>query len=125
MKDFMVFCYLAVQTNALPTSWNWANFLQVAATHVSFAFEESDAEQRWGSENVFAAMSGGRSLRYTGEEIYGSSIQGGESSDVHAEAEERIVGSMPSDAVYEAIGGRAVWDSFLRELSTSTRFRQY
>ena len=40
-----------------------------------YAFEKSDAKEKWGSENVFAAMTGGLSLRATGEVVYGASIQ--------------------------------------------------
>lgn len=45
---------------------------------VIYAFEKSDAQEKYGRENVFAAMMGGRSLRFTGEVVYGSSCQSGQ-----------------------------------------------
>ena len=45
-----------------------------------YAFEKSDAKEKWGGENVFAAAMGGRSLRATGEIVYASSIQAMEPS---------------------------------------------
>ena len=117
MKDFMVFCYLAVQANAISQPWNWGDFLKTAAENVVFAFEKSDATERWGSP-------GGRNLRFVGEQIYRSSIQSQETSNAHNDALELIEECRePSNDVYNAMGGRAVWDKFLRDLSNSSRFR--
>jgi hypothetical protein len=51
------------------------------------AFEKSDAQERWGSENVFDVAHGGRSLRYTAISIYGSQPMEQEESDEHQQAQ--------------------------------------
>lgn len=74
-SDFMAFCLLAKRSNCIPAAagsgggWRWQEFLRKAAGFVGFAFEKSDAKVRWGSENFFNAMMGGRSLRYTAERV--------------------------------------------------------
>ena len=55
-KDFFVFCLLAARRGVTPPDWSWGDFLPVAAKFCHFAFEKSDAQDRWGSENVFEAM---------------------------------------------------------------------
>ena len=77
-EDFLVFCVLAKRRGVVPDNWDWSSFLANAAKHVMFAFEKSDAQERWGSENVFAAMMGGRSLRYTASVVYGRGPMFGE-----------------------------------------------
>lgn len=80
--DFMRFCLLAKRRGVVPPEWDWRCFLENAAKHVPFAFEKSDAQERWGSENVFSAMMGGRSLRYTASVVYGCGPEfGSEPSD--------------------------------------------
>uniref|UniRef100_A0A0G4HLW5 MYND-type domain-containing protein n=1 Tax=Chromera velia CCMP2878 TaxID=1169474 RepID=A0A0G4HLW5_9ALVE len=98
-SDFLIFCRLAVRHEVVPSPWNWGKFLKKAAGMLGFAFEKEDAKEKWGGENVFSAMMGGRSLRATGEVVYGSScMQGGISDDDDSEAlcEEQ-------DAVHEAL----------------------
>jgi hypothetical protein len=73
IKDFLVFCKLAVNHGVVPPGWDWSAFLSKAAGLLGYAFEKEDAKDKWGGENVFSAMMGGRSLRYTGEVVYGSS----------------------------------------------------
>ena len=43
---------------------------------MGYAFEKQDAREKYGNENVFSPMMGGRSLRFTGEMTYGSSVTG-------------------------------------------------
>eukprot|EP00947_MAST-08B_sp_MAST-8B-sp1_P001239 g1239.t1 len=121
--DFMAFCLLAARRRVVPPGWDWPAFLAVAAAFVSFAFEKSDAQERWGSENVFAAVAGGRSLRFTGESVYGTSCQ---QSFMDDEPEENQLAESdsaePTDATLDEIGGRAAWDEFVAKLSTSRRF---
>lgn len=60
------------------TGWDWPAFLSTATGLLPYAFEKSDAKEKWGGENVFAAMlGGGRSLRATAEVVLGSSAVGG------------------------------------------------
>lgn len=86
-EDFLTFCLLAVRTGVIPKRWDWAAFLQVAKRFVVCAFEKSDAQERWGSENVFAAAMGGRSLRWTATKVYGSEITEEEESEEHRRAQ--------------------------------------
>jgi len=120
--DFMIFCYLAVENRCIPGCWDWNAFLKAATQYVVFAFEKSDARERWGGENVFAAMSGGRSLRYTAEAIYGTGVQD-DSDSPQAEAAMVTVRNRPSDAVFDQIGGRDAWKTFLQDLRAQPRFQ--
>ena len=75
VRDFLHFCKLAVARRALPPTWQWAAALRTASGLIPYAFEKSDAQEKYGGENVFKAMMGGRSLRFTGEQIYGTGVQ--------------------------------------------------
>lgn len=104
-EDFLSFCLLAVRSGAVPKRWDWAAFLKVAATYAGFAFEKSDAQERWGSENVFEGAMGGRSLRYTGTQIYRSEI-----TDIDS-AEEHLRADRESHKVRRVWGDPTVYDS--------------
>jgi hypothetical protein len=67
--DFLCFCVLAKRHGVVPGDWPWAAFLAVACNFAGYAFEKSDACERWGEENYFAAMMGGRSLRFTATKV--------------------------------------------------------
>jgi hypothetical protein len=60
LVDFLVFCKLALARGVVPPAWDWPAFLHVAADLISFAFEKADAKEKWGGENVFSSMFGGR-----------------------------------------------------------------
>ena len=63
-QDFLVFCRLAQDRSVIPSSWSWSQFLKVASEHLVSAFEKSDAREKYGGENIFTPMMGGRrSLR--------------------------------------------------------------
>jgi hypothetical protein len=80
--DFFTFCKLALKRNILAPNWHWPNFLMVAKDHLQFAFEKSDAQEKYGS-----AMS----LRALGETVYGSSMMyGGQEDAVHTEIDEIV-----------------------------------
>ena len=63
VQDFLVFCRLAKEKGALPEGWIWSKFLDTAAELLPYAFEKSDAKEKYGGENIFALVTGGRSLR--------------------------------------------------------------
>ena len=110
--DFWVFCKQAKEVGAIPSSWNWGKFLDTAAKHLRYAFEKSDAQEKWGGENVFQAMMGGRSLRFTGEQIYGSGIQSMEDSARTEELNDHFFSSEDffADAEnFEGLGGVESW----------------
>lgn len=70
-----VFCKLAVRRRAVPAhAWSWPAFLRNVAGLLPYAFEKADAKEKWGGENVFAVMFGGRSLRATAELVMGTSF---------------------------------------------------
>jgi len=74
VQSFLVFCKLALHNNVIPDGWDWSEFLKIASENLNYAFEKSDAQEKYGSENVFAVMTGGRSLRATAEEVYGTPV---------------------------------------------------
>ena len=72
-----VFCKLAVLHGVIPQQgWSWPDFLAHAAEELPYAFEESDAKKKWGRKNASSTSLGGRSLRFTGEVVMGSSCIG-------------------------------------------------
>ena len=77
--DFLVYCHLARFVGAIPVNigWDWVVCLDKFGHLLNYAFEKSDAGDKYGRENVFSAMMGGRSLRFTAECIYGSSAVAG------------------------------------------------
>lgn len=131
-EDFLIFCKLAVQHNVVPPGWSWSKFLSTASGLLPYAFEKEDAKEKWGSENVFQAMLGGRSLRFTGEMVYGSSImghgaqgmateEGSNSDDDCDELTEKVVGNWHSlvageSDVFSNVGGVSVWRDLHRRL---------
>jgi len=119
VQDFLLFCRLAKDRGAIPANWNWSQFLKVASEHLAYAFDKSCAREKYGRENIFSPMIGsGRSLRYTGEVIYGSSAVGmyqGDSEEyrnlsTELKWKERTPGMVAS------VGGKKVWDAFEQNL---------
>jgi len=119
--DFQVFCLLAVRRGCLPSPWDWSAFLKVAGKFAGFGFEKSDAQKRWGSENVFDVAAGGRSLRFTAELIYGNSMQQMDLSKDHKKLLEAIE-SDDADALIEEIGGAAAWEVFTEVLRNHVKY---
>jgi hypothetical protein len=113
---------LAARRDILPNDWNWTEFYKVAAKFVCFAFEKSDAKERWGSENVFQVLTGGRSLRATGEDIYNSAINEFVDSKEATKARKDAVN--PSNKVFLEVGGEEVWKQFVRDLSNTFNTRR-
>ena len=108
--DFLVFCRLAHANRVVPAGWDWAAFVRGARELLPYAFEKADAKEKWGGENVFAAAMGGRSLRATGEVVYGSSCMGMEPSPEH----EAMLSECDSwwakvETACRDVGGAAVW----------------
>lgn len=118
----MVFCKLAVKHKAIPPGWSWDKLLTKAAELLPYAFEKSDAKEKWGGENIFSALMGGRSLRYMGEVVYGCSMTASvgmsrESDDSAAleELNEKVLGqwrtlvSGAGSELFEDVGGVQAW----------------
>ena len=129
--DFLVFCHMALFVGAVPVdNWDWVSCLDTFGHLLNYTFEKSDAGDKYGRENVFAVMMGGRSLRATAEIIYGSSGIGGQydnpTDDILAtvaelERLESLVGSGmkwdSKNSLFEEVGGFAVWDRLLGNLN--------
>ena len=65
VQDFLVFCRLAKDRDAIPANWSWSQFLKIASEHLVYAFDKNCAREKYGRENIFSPMIGsGRSLRY-------------------------------------------------------------
>ena len=133
-----VFCKMAVVNGVVPPGWDWSRFLQVSTGLLPYAFEKSDAKEKWGGENVFAAMMGGRSLRATAEVVLGSSCMHGADPDPAAlEVQERLIDQIDgrlgqllnsgasAQAQQEAaelladVGGPAPWRTLLQAVRSS------
>mmetsp|Transcript_7913 Transcript_7913/g.16022 ORF Transcript_7913/g.16022 Transcript_7913/m.16022 type:complete len:271 (-) Transcript_7913:427-1239(-) len=118
--DFLVFCILALRADAVPSGWTWKAYLGAAAKYIPFAFEKSDAKERWGGENYFQAQMGGRSLRYTAQEIYKSQVDRPGNSDEHRAAEEDAEGRRVE--FIDKLGGAEAWMAFVADIGRSRRF---
>eukprot|EP00698_Gefionella_okellyi_P022497 TRINITY_DN7468_c0_g1_i2.p2 TRINITY_DN7468_c0_g1~~TRINITY_DN7468_c0_g1_i2.p2 ORF type:complete len:120 (-),score=30.53 TRINITY_DN7468_c0_g1_i2:66-425(-) len=110
---------MASRNHVLPVGWDWDACLKVASGLLKYAFEKSDAQEKYGGENVFAVIMGGRSLRYTAEHVLGSGAQG-EQSDTVQNLIEKIdnnqhkMWNMPK--LFKDVGGLAVWKGLLQRL---------
>lgn len=131
---------MAAAHGVVPRGWDWARFLQAAAGLLPYAFEKSDAKDKWGGENVFAAMLGGRSLRATAEAVLGSSCMSGAEQDPAAgELQEQLLDEIDgrlgellarsaetqlqqeAAALLGDVGGAAPWRQLLQALRRSVR----
>jgi len=114
VQDFLVFCRLAKEKGVLPEGWNWSKFLDTAAELLPYAFEKSDAQEKYGVENIFALVTGGGPLRYTGEMIYGSigRLYGVyEESQEHKRLMRELKNKKRTPEMVEEVGGKKVWDT--------------
>lgn len=66
---------LQLANNVVPEDWDWREFFVKAGCLLPSTFEKSDAQKKYGQENVSAALMGGRSLRATGELLSPSNVQ--------------------------------------------------
>jgi tetratricopeptide (TPR) repeat protein len=122
IEDFLVFCKLAVRNEVIPNGWDWKAFLKVAGHLLAYAFEKSDAQEKYGRENVFAAMMGGRSLRFTAEMVYESScMPDSEVSPKEAEVHDAMLGSLDilfddKPDFFDDVGGVGLWRGLEKRL---------
>lgn len=106
--DFLTFCKFAVRHGVIPDGWDWPAFLGTAKGLLRYAFEKSDATEKYGLENVFAVAMGGRSLRYTAEVVYGSACMS-RPSEAEKGVDEIVRANPSRDDLYQDVGGAAVW----------------
>jgi len=119
-KDFLVYCTLALRAKAIPATWNWETYLKAAPKYIVFAFEKSDARERWGSENYFEGEMGGRSLRYTGTKIYKSAVDNMGDSREHEQAEDEV--DTNPVKLQKQLVGKEAWKTFVCDLRKTKRF---
>ena len=113
IDDLLVYCILAHRADAVPSDWDWSALLRFATEFIIFAFEESDAMERWGSEN-------GRSLRFTGTQIYRSPVDKPGKSKGHVTAEGEI--TQGKGKLQNQVGGDQSWVILLDNLKMCSRF---
>lgn len=93
--------------------------------HPPPAFEKSDAKERWGTENVFQVMMGGRSLRFTAEAVYGQAAQAlayeESNQDTRQANKDARAWARGNSSVVAAIGGATAWGEFLAALRQKRR----
>ena len=97
----------------VPVGWPWPDFMQRAESFVTFAFEKSDAQARWGGENVFS----GRSLRRSAMDVLGS---GPEYGAAESAAYRELAGAVlcfdtveeVPEGLLSAVGGAPLWRTF-------------
>jgi len=126
-KDFLEFCRLALGHGVIPSGWNWPLFLLSSAELLCFAFEKSDAKEKYGGENVFSCFTSGRpSLRMTGEVVYGCSCMSpfdrpsydtAVGSEEVANTDAKRLFDEGKSALFTDVGGAAAW----RELISALR----
>lgn len=127
--DFLVYCHLARFAGAITDQWDWVGCLDKFGHLLKYQFTKRDAGDKYGRENIFSGMMGGRSLRLTGENIYGSSAVGGSydnpTDDIVAIAVELgrmkslVTGGIEWDKnniLFESVGGFDAWIGLLNKL---------
>ncbi|KAG2430746.1 hypothetical protein HYH02_013585 [Chlamydomonas schloesseri] len=117
--DFLVYCKLAMASGVAPAApgWDWKACLSKAAALLRYAYEKSDAQERWGPM-------AGMMLRMLAEQVYGTSCMMGEESPALTamrqtlglqeytpeEAEERLRGLMQTRReLFNDVGGADAW----------------
>ena len=136
VTDFLVFCKLAVKHDVIPSypEWCWGELVTVARDMLRYAFEKSDAREKYGGENVFtgmlAGLQGGRSLRYTSSLVYGF-LHGGQDHQAKLilEETERTAksefnrskattcgGESYDGHFFDNVGGCGIWHSLVEQL---------
>ncbi|CAD7947496.1 unnamed protein product [Amoebophrya sp. A25] len=139
LRDFLIFMKLAVLRGVIPAAG--FDFRACVAEHggklLRYAFEKSDAQEKWGGENVFQSIiAGGRpSLRVVAEQVYGSSCMYGggggfmgEDEAIGDDAVEQVETLIDNagllmrgvndcdPAVFQEVGGRDTWLELYNEL---------
>lgn len=113
--DFLIFCILAYAAKVVPEDWDWVAYLKTAAEYITFAYESSDAVERWGRESD-KGLSG---LRYTATLIYKDSPVEMDSKE-HDMAEKQ---ARQNKRQWEhTLGGQGAWKGLLQDIRKHRRF---
>ncbi|KAJ3276707.1 hypothetical protein HK104_003607 [Borealophlyctis nickersoniae] len=120
VREFLVFARLAVKHKIVPKDFNWKLCLGKAGELIPFAFEKSDAQEKYGSENVFAVVQGGRSLRFTGEAVYASGVMEHDQSEAYTRIAEEVengeVNMLKNPRLFEEVGGVKEWGALFHKV---------
>jgi hypothetical protein len=123
--DFLLFLKLAVAKGAIPAlDWEYKKLLSAAAKLLSAFFNKAqDAISKYGSENIFAVSSGGRSLRYTAEQVYGTNVLNPEySKDLdYLRIQAEIRAAVPLSGHHTLPGGGGGGNRLFAEISDDQR----
>ena len=121
IDDFLVFCKLAVQSGVIKRDWHWNETFKAARCLLATMFTKADAQEKYGSEHIMDPMMGKPSLRYTGERIYGTSVQDSMDSPQYARMEHLINSGQGGFREFlEDVGGKAAWDALIRDFKISS-----
>ncbi len=125
-RQFHLFCPLAKTNGVIPEkNWSWELVIEKAKLLLGYAFEKSDAQEKYGSENVFSSLMGGRSLRFTGEYVYSNAVTEQKKSKQHGEELKLIPRNYGKGKIwqnsnlFESVGGVNLWKSFHEHLVVS------
>lgn len=126
LKDFLIYIKLAVKKEVIPVSqcFSFAECLREASILLPYAFEKSDAKEKWGGENVFSSRP---SLRRTAEFVYGTSCmsdsyQNKTDGDLYRSIEQAVEKGVKkrfeysSKELFKDVGGFDVWQKLFRSL---------
>lgn len=124
VADLLIFAKLCKMNDVLPAQgWNWEQFLKAALPLLPYAFEKSDAQEKYGRENVFSGFTGsGRSLRATGEIIYKTSVMGDDESEEYRKVYDQVdrlfeaKDPFKNERAFADVGGAAIWRKFKKDL---------
>ena len=110
--DFITFALFCIKKKALPVPWNWSKFLKIALQLIPYAFEKSDATDKY--PGAFSAMT----LRGTAEMIYGKSLGDSDFTEYN-EMHDLIFKTnncLSNKSIFKDIGGIEIWESFKNNL---------
>ncbi|CAD7963905.1 unnamed protein product [Amoebophrya sp. A120] len=128
VTDFLCFLKLGVRHKAIPNNFDFRTTLLTHAVQLlPYAFEKSDAKEKWGGENVFSMFTGGRpSLRAVGEQIVGKGVMCGAEQKPGTVSwdsmEQELVRKLGSELemmetadekLFVDVGGKALWLEFV------------
>lgn len=116
--DFLVFCLLARGRDVVPLAcWDWTAFVRGAIALLPHAFDQTAAKEKYGLENVISPRIGRRSLRATGETVYGTKIQKGAPSEIMKWMRSACRNWwQDAERVCRDVGGADVWKDLAQSL---------
>lgn len=132
IKDFLIFMKLAVANGVIPKNskeFRFEKCLKTAQGLLCYAFEKSDATEKWRGENVFSV---GPSLRRTAEYVYGTSCMefcftdnnNNEAHNIRKKIENEVEVGLKlkkfehcSREIFEDVGSLSIWIKLFKEMS--------